>query len=55
MYKSQTHDAILGEVVGLIHADELMGTEELENLPLYAYEFTEIVLKDSGSIELDGA
>ena len=38
MYKSQTHDIMLGEVVGLIHADELMGTEELENLPLYAYE-----------------
>ena len=28
-------------MVGLIHADELMCTEELENLPLYAYEFTE--------------
>ncbi len=33
VYKSQTHDIILGEVVGLIHADELMGTEEVENLP----------------------
>lgn len=30
MYKSQTHDIILGEVVGLIHADELMGMEELQ-------------------------
>ncbi|WP_407456166.1 hypothetical protein, partial [Fibrobacter sp.] len=41
VYKSQMHDIILDEVVGLIHADELMGTEELENLSLYAYEFTE--------------
>ena len=30
MYKSQTHDIILGEVVELIHADELMDMEELE-------------------------
>jgi len=30
VYKSQTHDIILGEVVGLIRADELMGMEELE-------------------------
>ena len=41
VYKSQTQDNVLGEVVGLIHADELMCTEEFENLPLYAYEFTE--------------
>jgi hypothetical protein len=27
VYKSQTHDIILGEVVGLIHADELMVLE----------------------------
>ncbi len=31
MYKSQTHDIILGEVVGLIHADELI--KECEEHP----------------------
>ena len=41
VYKSQTDDIILGEAVGLIHADELMEREDLYNLPTYAYEFTE--------------
>ena len=41
VYKSQANDTMLGETVGLIHADELMETDNLENLPTYAYEFTE--------------
>lgn len=41
VYKSQTDDTVLGESVGLIHADELMETDNLSELPTYAYEFTE--------------
>ena len=40
VYRSQTCDYLLGETVGLIHADELMKTDDLSKLPVYAYEFT---------------
>ncbi len=40
VYKSQTDDIMLGKTVGLIHADELMGTDDLSELPTYAYLFT---------------
>ena len=41
VYKSQTDDIMLGKSVGLIHADELIETDNISNLSTYAYEFTE--------------
>lgn len=40
VYKSQTNDIMLGKSVGLIHADELIETDNISNLSTYAYEFT---------------
>lgn len=41
LYKSQKESITLGKTVGLIYLDELMETDDLYNLPTYAYEFTE--------------
>jgi len=41
VYKSQTDDTLLGTSVGLIHADELIETDNISDLSTYAYEFTE--------------
>ena len=40
-YKSHSIEIVLGEAVGLIHQNELLNAGNVNEVPIYAYEFTE--------------